>query len=88
MANLPRGHAAYVNPVARELVNPADAQFKQSMQQAASQQGVREEAREAAANALAQHYKSSLQQMVGAAGVPNLAMIKDNPDLVRNLGMA
>lgn len=87
MANLPPGHAAYVNPIAREMVNPAQAQLQQSVQQAASQQGVRMEAQQAAANALAQSYKSALQRMVGAPGVPNLIAIKDNPDLVRNLGM-
>lgn len=89
--NLPPGHPAHVNPVAREMVNPSRAQVHQSLQQTASRQGVYEETRMAAANAMAQQFKSKLQQATVQAdpnALMNLRTIAAKPDLVQNLGMA
>ena len=91
MANLPPGHPAYRNPVAAELINPAQAQVNQSLQQTAAQQGVRAEAAQVAANNLLQQTKSALQQSVVAgnpAALPNMQVLAGHPELVNNIGIA
>lgn len=99
MARMPNGYSlngnlafqgapAHGNPVAAEMVNPAEAQVKQSLQQTQTQQAVRGEAAQVAANNLAMQYKSRLQQAVGPEGLPGLSAIAANPDLVGNLGLA
>ena len=99
MANLPRsayslngglafaGAPAHGNPVAAEMVNPAEAQVKQSLQQTQTQQAVRGEAAQVAANNLAMQYKSRLQQAVGPEGLPGLAAIAANRGITENLGL-
>lgn len=104
MANLPRnayslngglafaGAPAYGNTNAQELAEGSTAgQIRQSLQQAASQERVREETRRVAANAMAQRFKSELQQATVQAdpnALRNLRTIAAQPDLVQNLGMA
>jgi hypothetical protein len=95
MANLPPNMPAHFNPVAAELkAGPAPAQVQQSLQQEATRQGVRNEAREAAANALAQRAKKAVQLAVLQQGsgdprstLPGLTTIADRPELLNNIGL-
>jgi hypothetical protein len=95
MANLPPGLPAHFNPVAAELkAGPAPAQMQQSLQQEATRQDVRNEAREAAANALVQRAKKAVQLAVLQQGsgdpratLPGLTTIADRPELLNNIGL-
>jgi hypothetical protein len=95
MANLPPNLPARFNPVAAELeAGPARAQVQQSLQQEATRQGVREEAREVAANALVQRAKKAVQLAVVQQGsgdprdtLPGLTAIADRPELLNNIGL-
>jgi len=95
MANLPPNLPAHFNPVAAELkAGPGPAQVQQSLQQEATRQGVREEAREAAANALVQRAKKAVQLAVVQQGsgdprdiLPGLTTIADRPELLNNIGL-
>lgn len=97
MANLPRGAnslngglaytgaPAYGNPVAAEMVNPAQAQVQQAVQQETTRSQTREQAQ---ASQLAVLHKSALQKLLGREGLPNLAAIAADPGLVDNLGLS
>jgi hypothetical protein len=95
MANLPPNLPAHFNPVATQLrAGTAVAQVQQSLQQEETRQGVREEAREVAANALVQRAKKAVQLAVVQQGsgdprdtLPGLTAIADRPELLNNIGL-
>ena len=95
MANLPPNLPAHFNPVAAELkAGPALAQVQQSLQQEATRREVRQEARETAANLLAQQAKTAVQRAMLQQGsgdprdiLPGLTTIADRPELLNNIGL-
>jgi hypothetical protein len=86
-----QGQPAYSNPVAREMIDPSQAQVAQSLQQTqqgAAQNQLTQSAQMASAMALAA--KRALQERAAQdpAALTGMRAIAMNPDILANTGLA